>query len=149
MITDNPQTMAVMVTNKNRFPIRDRFDGREYVFVPDYPTEVPIDAANHIFGWFPQWTDENDVIHKPDPVAMRLHLQRRWGWNTQKMEDKADIFFDKIEIKAVQYRMVPIEDEEIAPNPLKTVPSVPDDAARRPNKLMQAVDEAAARRPQV
>lgn len=152
-----PQTMAVRVVNHNTFMMEDRFDGTLYQFPPDRPVQLPIDAAHHIFGWFPAWTDQDGREHKPDERAVRLHVQRRFGWNTPGMEVQADIFFEHISIQPVVYRLVPVTQEEeteadveqlmqtkpLSPRAMQEQPRKP-----RSNKVMEAAAYAAAQRPQ-
>ncbi len=128
---DTPQIMNVKVVNRNDFVIADRFDGVPYVFHTNQPLSVPIDAANHIFGWYPG----------VDPAIVRRHVQKRMGWNTPDMEKSGqnNRFFDAIEIVPIMYRMVPIEvDEEGEPIDVKRAPKT--------NKMMAAADERAAAR---
>jgi hypothetical protein len=40
----------VQVTNRNDFQLAGRFAGQNYVFPPGKPTEIPMQAARHIFG---------------------------------------------------------------------------------------------------
>jgi hypothetical protein len=126
---EQPQIMNVKIVNRNDFNISDRFDGVPYVFESNRPISLPIDAANHIFGWFPG----------ADPVAVRRHMQKRFGWNTPDMvrEGQNERFVDAIEITPILYRMVPVEiDEEGEPvSPSKRAPKV--------NRMMAAVDDAA------
>ena len=97
------QIMNVHVINRNDFAIRDRFDNIEYTFPKSSRSgAVPLDAANHIFGWFPgcDW----------DTIGRR-HCQKRFGWNTPDMvEAKAnDRYFENLEIQPIVYSMVPME----------------------------------------
>lgn len=66
---DDPQIHRLRVTNRNDFPIRDRYDGVPYVFAPNESVDLPLDAAGHILGY----PAERDV--------MNLHMAKRWGWN--------------------------------------------------------------------
>jgi hypothetical protein len=97
--------MMVEVVNRNGFTIRDMFDGVPYTFRPNQPLSIPPQVANHLFGW------------PGEGEQMRLHTCRRLGWNTaEHMErDKnrphdlrsvADIYFENIDIKTVEYDMV-------------------------------------------
>jgi hypothetical protein len=127
-IAAGPQIMNVKVTNHNDFQITDMFDGVPYVFKTDEPIAIPIDAANHIFGWFPG----------VDQATLRRHVQRRMGWNTPEMEKsgKHNKFFAALEITPIIYRMVPVDLD-----PKTMMPPRPP----KPNKLMQAVSESEAR----
>jgi len=135
---DEAQVMEVHVINRNEFTIRDRFDGTEFEFPQDRAVSVPPDAALHIFGWFPEWTDKEGVKHVPNPVEMKRHVMKRFGWNTPAMAGgPGDIYYSNIKIKPVKYRLVPVRDldEDLGP-----------EIAKPKNKLLQAADEAQARR---
>jgi hypothetical protein len=124
-----PQIMNVKVVNRNDFPISDRFDGVPYTFPENVPISLPIDAANHIFGWFPS----------VDLSNVERHVKKRMGWNTPEMvaDGRADSFYKKIEITPILYRMVPVEVDEDGEPLGKRAPKV--------NKTMAAVDAAEAR----
>lgn len=136
-----PQVMSVKVTNRNDFLIRDMFDGVPYEFHPNKPLAVPIDAANHIFGWWPPYTDDEGKQHSVDPAAMKAHVIKRFGWNTPAMQTSgsAELFYNRLVITPMIYRMVPVEvqpeDQAVEPAP----------RAPKSNKLMAAAAEAAAR----
>lgn len=125
---DQPQIMNVKIVNRNDFPISDRFDGVPYVFESNHPVSVPIDAANHIFGWFPG----------VDPEIVKRHVQKRFGWNTPAMvaEGQHNRFFGAIEITPILYRMVAVEldDEGRELDPVS--PAVR--RAPKVNRLMEA-----------
>ena len=71
------------VTNRNEFPIDDRYDGIPYLFAPNKPVVIPLDAAAAIFG---MPVDSDGVVDfAPDPA----YMARRWGWNVlEKREEK-------------------------------------------------------------
>ncbi len=127
--------MNCKILNRNDFTISDRFDGVPYVFETNHPVSVPIDAANHIFGWFPG----------VDKEIVKRHVQKRFGWNTPDMvkEGQHNRFFGQIEITPIMYRMVPVEvdDEGL---PVEFVTSSDERRPRGPktNKLLQAANEA-------
>jgi hypothetical protein len=116
--------MMVEVVNRNGTTLRDMFDGVPYVFRPNEGLSIPPQVAHHIFGWPGEGED------------MRLHTCRRFGWNTPAHMERdrnrphdtrtvADIYFENIEIKTVEYEMVrreatPVpmpDDSEIADRP--------------------------------
>src|SRR5215469_17144580 len=136
-LDDEPQVMEVHVINRNEFTIRDMFDGTEFEFPQDKAVSIPPDAALHIFGWFPDWTDEEGKLHTPSEAAMRAHITRRFGWNTPAFSGgTGDIFYSNIKIKPVKFRLVPVKE----PEEEDVKPSVP--AVTQKTRLMQAVDEA-------
>lgn len=131
MVDLEPQVMKVKVINRNEWTIEDMFDGVPYAFPSNLAISIPIDAAFHIFGWHP------DVDRK----AMRAYCQKRFGWNTPAMQQggKGDLFFDRLSIEPIYYRMIEVaSDQEAAVEPTP---------AQRPrvNKMMAAAEEAAAR----
>ena len=98
-----PQVMNVKIVNRNDFPISDRFDGVPYVFEQNRAVAIPIDAANHIFGWYPE----------VDMAIVKRHVQKRMGWNTPDMDKdgRAERFWQNLDITPILYRMVPVEAE--------------------------------------
>lgn len=133
---DEPQVMNVKVVNRNDFPICDRFDGVPYTFEQNHPVSVPIDAANHIFGWFPG----------VDPEIVKRHCQKRFGWNTPEMvkENQHNRFFGNIQITPILYRMVAVEvdDEGEINSPAAGRQPVP--RAPKTNWVMEAAGAAGA-----
>lgn len=72
----------IKVINGNKEALSDRYDGLLYHFVSgDKGTNVPLDAAEHIFGVeFPV----DAKVCASDDFRERIwaHLQRRWGFNS-------------------------------------------------------------------
>jgi hypothetical protein len=141
-----PQVMNVKVVNRNDFMITDMFDGVPYTFEPGKAMSVPIDAANHIFGWYPG----------VPPADLKRHVQKRMGWNTPEMEKNGqhNKFFSNLEITPIVYRMVPVEiDPETGLEMGKDEHGLDAYArgtvnkarAEKHNKMLAAVDEANAR----
>jgi hypothetical protein len=143
-----PQVMNVKVVNRNDFPITDMFDGVPYTFKAhgEKAEPLPIDAANHIFGWYPG-------IPQAD---LKRHVQKRMGWNTPDMQKngKDEKFFNNLEITPIIYRMVPVEiDPETGLEVGKDEHgldsyargSVTKERIAKHNKMLAAVDEANAR----
>lgn len=130
-----PQVMKVKVINRNEWTISDMFDGVPYDFPSNVAISIPIDAAYHIFGWHPE----------VDRKAMRAYCQKRFGWNTPAMQQgsKGDLFFDRLTIEPIYYRMIEVPAEqaqETAPQQEIIPPRAP-----RLNKMMAAAEEAAGR----
>lgn len=96
-----PRILHVRVMNRNDFPINDMYDSVPYVFEPNLPISIPVDAAAHIFGWY----------EGVDPQQMRRYCQRRFGWNTPAMQasNQNNDWFDKLDIKPMLYRLVPMQ----------------------------------------
>jgi hypothetical protein len=136
-----PQILSLRVINFNSFAIHDRFDGTVFRFESNMPKDIPIDAAHHIFGWFPPFIDKDGQRREVDPEIMRAHCQRRFGWNTPKMVESgaADEFFHKLQFRPIMFRMVPVpvDEEEPAKEPIVRGAKV--------NRTMAAADEAAKR----
>jgi hypothetical protein len=136
-----PQVLSLRVINFNDFAIVDRFDGTVFRFDTNIPKDVPIDAAHHIFGWFPPFTDKDGERREVDPEIMRAHCQRRFGWNTPKLVESgaADEFFKRLQFRPIMYRMVPmLMDEEEEKTEVQN-------RAPKTNKMMAAADEAQSR----
>jgi hypothetical protein len=104
--------MMVEVVNRNGFVLRDMFDGVPYTFRPNEQLSIPPQVAHHIFGW------------PGDGETMRLHTCRRFGWNTPEhlerdrnrphdMRSVADIYFENIDVKTVEYDMVKREPKNV------------------------------------
>lgn len=139
---NEPQVMQVRVINRNTFAISDMFDGTEYFFEPNAPVSIPIDAAHHIFGWYPKWTDDDGHEHAPQPEEMRRHVQKRFGWNTPAYAGgQGDIFYDLLTIQPIVYRMVPVNAEDAEEEAQTSMPQTP--IRKHVNKLMAAADRAA------
>jgi len=144
-----PQVLSLRVINFNDFAIVDRFDGTPFRFDTNMPKDVPIDAAHHIFGWFPPFTDKDGERREVDPEIMRAHCQRRFGWNTPKLVESgaADEFFKRLQFRPIMYRMVPmLMDEEEEKTETLQGAAVVQNRAPKTNKMMAAADEAEKRR---
>lgn len=64
-----PGLQMVKVTNRNAFPIIDRYDGVPYKFLSHKPLVIPPDAAQHFFAW-------------PGDRDIRItHMTKRYAWN--------------------------------------------------------------------
>jgi hypothetical protein len=128
--------MQVRVTNGNSFDINDRFDGVPYNFPKMTPVDIPVDAAHHIFGWY-------DGV---DRDAMRLHVQRRFGWNTpERIENgSAMLFFDQLHISPIRFRLVQVAEDDPEP-PEGAKEDLQKPTKKYANKLMQSADERAGR----
>lgn len=138
-----PQVLSLRVINMNPFRIVDRFDGTVFEFLPNIPKDVPVDAARHIFGWYPSFTDADGNLHEVDPVAMKLHCQRRFGWNTPSMVEGggSDLFYENLHFRPIMYHMVPVlldEQDDLEAEPVKG----PGGRAPKVNKVLAAADAA-------
>jgi hypothetical protein len=113
-----PQILSLRVINFNDFAIVDRFDGTVFRFDTNIPKDVPIDAAHHIFGWFPPFTDKDGERREVDPEIMRAHCQRRFGWNTPKLVESgaANEFFNRLQFRPILFRMVPMLVDDVSTN---------------------------------
>jgi hypothetical protein len=104
---DGEAFTQIRVINRNPFPLVDRYDNVAYVFEPEVAKTVPADVAAHIFGYTPDATEED----------LFRHVTRRFGWNTPAMmaDEHARLYFDNLDIKPVQFRMVQVEETEARP----------------------------------
>lgn len=71
----------VFVTNNNDFHHEDKFDGVEYHFPPMEKVQVPIDAAEHMFGLGRQDKTESLV---------RLGWATHYNPETKRMEENPE-----------------------------------------------------------
>jgi hypothetical protein len=107
--TPVPGATMVIVTNRNGFVIRDRFDGVPFTFKPNEPVTIPPDVASHFFGW------------PADREVMKVYIAKRRGWNTREYMQRADPmnplsellyerYADNIRITQKEYVLVARED---------------------------------------
>lgn len=107
--TPVPGATMVIVTNRNAFVVRDRFDGVPFVFKPNEPVAVPPEIAQHFFGW------------PADRDVMNVYIAKRHGWNTREYMERADVmdpmspmlyerYADNIKITVKEYVLVPREE---------------------------------------
>ena len=134
-----PQTLHLRVYNLNSFELRDRFDGTEYILPAAGQLDYPIDAAFHIFGWH----------EGVEPQVMKRHCQKRFGWNTPSMvkDGAADVYWEQLKFRPIQYRLVPeeVEGEPSPPDPEPREAAAAGEPKRRRNPILTATDEAQAR----
>ncbi len=52
----------ISVKNGNDFAIKGRYDGQDYSFPPGEPVAVPVEVANHVFGW--GQPDKTRALHR-------------------------------------------------------------------------------------
>jgi hypothetical protein len=89
--------------------------------LPGKSENFPVEVAAHFFGY------------DPDPAAQMRHVAKRQGWNTPdfvKVDDatgknKAQAYFDMLEIKQIAYKLVPVEDGLDPGKPIPADPQVP------------------------
>ncbi len=108
----------VKVTNRNAFPLTDRFDGVPYKFEPNQSLSILSEVASHIFGW------------PGEPELIRLHIAKRFGWNTHDDIKRSDdgkmrweTWVDNIHIEPIQMELVQRDPE--APIPADTSEDAP------------------------
>jgi hypothetical protein len=96
----------VRLTNNLPFAFTDRYDGVPFTVLPGKSENFPADVAAHFFGY-----DQS-------PAAQMRHVAKRQGWNTPEFvkvdeatgKNKAQAYFDMLEIKQIAYKLVPVED---------------------------------------
>lgn len=108
--TAEPVTQA-RVTNKNTFAIKDRYDGKDYVFPPNKPVRVPMDVAAHCFGFHPWPGMTQDEAFE----AMLRYCAIRHGWNNSKLQDEGTHikYFENLDIVPITMHLVERSDEPI------------------------------------
>src|ERR1700674_4192621 len=91
-----PTVGRIRIVNHNAFEMRDRCDNVLYSFPPGQSVDIPLDAAQHLFGFTLEAEEE----------AVRKHCCKRFGWNTPAMvaEGKDRQCFDNLEIRPVTYK---------------------------------------------
>lgn len=112
---------TVRLTNNLPFAFTDRYDGVPFTVAPGKSENLPVEVAAHFFGY------------DPDPSAQMRHVAKRQGWNTPefvKVDDttgknKAQAYFDMLEIKQIAYKLVPVEDGLDPREPIPADPEVP------------------------
>lgn len=100
-------THQIKVFNGNPFEIVDYFDGCAYRFAAKESANVDLEAAKHIFGVdFP--ADSEQCKEESFRTTVFQHLQKRWGWNSTKVENIQDARrkFAKIEFTPVIFKQV-------------------------------------------
>src|ERR1700678_489162 len=121
----NTRIEYIRLTNNLPFTFTDRYDGVPITVAPGKSENFSPEVAAHFFGY------------DPDPAAQMRHVAKRQGWNTPdfvKVNDetgknKAEEYFDKLEIKPIAFKLVPVEDDPREPIPAD--PEVPQEAAPR------------------
>lgn len=119
----------VRVTNNLDFPFNDRHDGVPVTIDPGKTENLPLDMAEHFFGY------HDDV----KPETMFRHVAKRQGWNTpehvkQNPETRktlAETYFSKLKIEPVSYKLV--EDQVLdSEKPIPADPQPPAPPVQRP-----------------
>jgi hypothetical protein len=130
----------IKVTNKNDFPIEDRFDGIPYLIPAMGDCKIPYEAACHIFG----------VRFKAEPghnlpadfrEQMFRHVQRRWGWNRKEVIEKSREWFGRIETKLITLRLVEADpaEKEALPEPRSGVRGERDEGKKGEGKRQETL----------
>ena len=79
-----------------------------FTILPGKSENFPTEVAAHFYGY------------DPDPAAQMRHVAKRQGWNTPDFvkiietsgKNKAQAYFDMLEIKQIAYKLVPVEDAD-------------------------------------
>ena len=141
-VAEQQRVRFVRVTNNTEQTWSDAFDGVPVTIEPGKSAEIPLDMAQHFFGWYP------DV----GKVEMMHHLARRRGWRDPKfwvLDDLAhdqktadELFENYLTIEPVIYRLV----EERGPKPAREapVPALTDEDADERLREPTAVKDAAS-----
>jgi hypothetical protein len=118
------RTKYVRVTNNGDTPFTDRHDGVPVRIDPGQSDNLPLDMAEHFFGY------HDDVSAE----TMFRHVCKRQGWNTpahirqgESGKTVAQELFASLDIKPVVYRMV---EERVDINE-----PIPADPQPQPNKV--------------
>ncbi len=116
----NTRVEYVRLTNNLPFAFTDRYDGVPFTVAPGKSKNFPTEVAAHFFGY------------DPDPAAQMRHVAKRQGWNTPDFvkineetgKNKAQDYFDALDIKPIAYKLVPVEDGDPR-TPIPADPEVP------------------------
>jgi hypothetical protein len=106
---DKPIFRLVKICNRNDFPLADMYDGVPYLFEPNKPLSIPLEAAAHFFAW-----------PSDDQRAVHMWIAKRHGWNTARHIARQDetgkpypggkmlweIWVEKVEIAPVEFDLV-------------------------------------------
>jgi hypothetical protein len=103
----------VRVTNRNSFPLIDRFDGVPYEFKPNEPLSIAMEVATHVFGW------------PAEPELMRLHIAKRFGWNTPDDIKRGDDGKMRWETWVDNLHIEPVHMELVERDPSAPIPADP------------------------
>lgn len=98
----------VKVTNRNDFPIKDSYDGIEYVMMPSpaKPTTLPLHVACHFFG-----ISSPDDIH--DTAKINYYIKKRWGWNRPEIgAERSDQLCKNMELTISIFEMREVESSD-------------------------------------
>jgi hypothetical protein len=130
----NTRVEYVRLTNNLPFAFTDRYDGVPFTVAPGKSENFPVEVAAHFFGY------------DPDPAAQMRHVAKRQGWNTPDFvkvneetgKNKAEEYFDKLDIKQIAYKLVPVEDGIDPREPIPADPEVPPKSKRGETKQKTA-----------
>lgn len=114
------EQMYVRVTNGLDEPFTDRYDGIPITIMPGKSQNLLPEQAAHFFGFFPGI----------ERAQMFRHICKRQGWNTsdhvkQNPETRrtlAEQLFDKLQIEAVYFKLVEVNEPD---DPAEPVPADP------------------------
>ena len=119
----------IRVINHGDTAFTDRHDGVPVTIDPGGWENLPLDMAEHFFGY-------HDGVN---PEMMFRHVCKRQGWNTiefLKVQESGKTLaqerFDKIDIRPVVYKMVEQPMDLDAPIPADPEPSGPDERPTAP-----------------
>jgi hypothetical protein len=129
----NTRVEYVRLTNNLPFAFTDRYDGVPFTVAPGKSENFPPEVAAHFFGY------------DPDPAAQMRHVAKRQGWNTPDFvkvneetgKNKAQEYFDKLDIKQIAFKLVPVEEADPR-EPIPADPEVPPPEKPRRGKQQTA-----------
>lgn len=133
-------THLIKVTNNNDFEITDHFNGIAYVFTPEEPVNVPLDAMRHMFGVdFP--ADEETLKSVAFRDEVLSCVSRRWGWSSHEQEErnKKRKIINKFVFTPVVTKMIELVPENTDLAPAREQPAV--SRSGKSGKFKARVDE--------
>lgn len=111
------------VTNRNPYPLVDRYDNRIYEFPEGETKTIPLEAGMHMFGYSPTATEE----------SVKLHCLKRYGMNRPEVlaSQQHELFWANLEIVPVSMRLVEVEEDDVEEEAAPVEDEEPERIARR------------------
>lgn len=149
---DEQRIRKVRVTNGLDKPFHDRFNGVPITLAPGQTESLPLNMAEHFFGFRPGAT----------PESMLRHIAKRQGWsereytqqNPESRKELAEEYFSKLKIEPVYFRLVEEKTDPKAPVPAEQEMAEEEEMpgahrlGRTPNWLKKKQEEWKAERAQ-
>jgi hypothetical protein len=83
----------VFVTNRNPKPHRDRYDGKEYLFLPNEAVAIPVEAARHFFGY--GLPDKTEALQRMGKAFRYIREENAFGEDPEGVKFLARFEFEE------------------------------------------------------